>query len=344
MHWRPVYQMWVVPCFFSFLLLVALVPETFFVRPPVAFDGRLLVQSSSERTKIYDSKDDIKDDIKGDIDSLAPSDENTPDASDVFGRLIGRLSIRRAQGTSWKAAGSICVQMVLCLGNPLLIWSSLLGGVVLAVAIFQNKTQFQYIIYHLLTAEPLQAQLRRSDIHFAISGIVSALLSIPLSAPLITWFVRFCARRSGGKRHAEVYLIGYVVPIVASAVSIGLYAASITNRWPIGVQYLIYGITNISYVLVISAGIVWLTEAFPIWVAASVAIQLFWVILIGSFLGARLAAWAATGNVVGPSILQVMLVLVLGAVIVPIAFWGKNVRQYIHGKWSLSQKGALRPQ
>jgi MFS family permease len=334
-NWRPVYQFWVVPCIISFFVILIWVPETFFLRPSVAFNGRLLVQSASEHTEIYDTTDAI---------SPSATEEASPEPDTFLGRLVERLSIHRAPGTNWRAAASICVQMVLCLGNPLVIWASLLGGVVLAVAVFQNETQFKYIVFNLFTTEPLTLQLRRADVYFAASGIISAVLSIPLSAPLITWFVRFCARRSGGTRHAEVYLIGYLIPITTAAITIGLYASSRSNHWPIGTQYVIYAITNISYVLVISAGIVWLAEAFPLWVAAAVAVQLFSVILIGSLLGAKLASWASTGNIIGPSIVQGTLVLVMGAIIVPIAFWGKSVRQYIHGRWSLSQKGALRPQ
>ena len=336
-NWRPVYQWYAVPCLISFLLILIAIPETFFVRPPIAFDGRLLVQNGSEHTHIYETTDDI-----------SPSNESEGASFEYLGllrRFFGALTIERAPGTSWRAAGSICVQMVLCICNPLVIWSSLLGAAVLSVAIFQNETQFKYIIFNLITTEPLRTQLRRADVSFAVSGIVSALLSIPISAPLVTWFVRYRARKSGGIRHAEVYLIGYAIPIIFSILTISLFAASVSYRWPTIIQFLIYGITNISYVLVISAGIVWLIEAFPLWAAAAVAIELFFVILLGSLLGAKLGSWALTSqNYIGPSIVQGILVLVLGAVIVPVAFWGKNVRQFIHGRWSLSQKGALRPQ
>jgi hypothetical protein len=335
--WRPIYQIWVVPCVASLILTVFLVPESFFVRPPIAFDGRFLVQDASEHTRIYDTPD-----------AIGPSsfleDDSPPESTGLWNKFVDLIKIQRAPGTSWRAAGSTCAQMILCLCNPLVVWVSLFGGVILAVALFQNETQYKYIVFNLLTTENIVVQLHRVESYFAIAGVVSGLLCIPVAGPMITWFVSFCTRRSGGTRHAEVYLIGFVVPIVTATIAIGLMSASITNDWPITMQYIIYGITNMSYILIFSASILWLTEAFPLWAAASIAVELLVVVLLGSFLSAKLGFWAATGNITGPSILQALLVLVLGAVIVPVAFWGKNVRQFIHGRWSLSQKAALRPQ
>ena len=38
------------------------------------------------------------------------------------------------------------------------------------------------------------------------------------------------------------------------------------------------------------------------------------------------------------------IILGIGLVAVPIAFWGENLRQYIDGKWAINEMGALRPQ
>ncbi|KAH6695756.1 major facilitator superfamily domain-containing protein [Plectosphaerella plurivora] len=335
-NWRPLYQVWVVPCIISLILTLFLVPESFFIRPSVAFDGRFLVQSASEHIQIYDTIDAISP-------SGFPEDDSPSERTSLLSRFVDLIRVQRAPGTSWRAAGSTCAQMILCFCNPLVIWVSLLSGVILAVAMFQNETQYRFIIFNLLTTESIVVQLHRVETWFVISGVVSGLLSIPVSGPLITWFVAFCARRSGGTRHAEVYLIGFVLPIVTAAISVGLFASSISNDWPITIQYVIYGVTQMSYILIFSAGTVWLTEAFPLWAAASIAVELLVVVLLGSFLSAKLGSWAEKGNITGPSILQVLLIIILGAVIVPVAFWGKNVRQFIHGRWSLSQKAALRP-
>jgi vacuolar-type H+-ATPase catalytic subunit A/Vma1 len=47
---------------------------------------------------------------------------------------------------------------------------------------------------------------------------------------------------------------------------------------------------------------------------------------------------------VEPTVLISVLIGVLGTLAVPAAFWGKTVRQYIHGRWSDSERTALRPQ
>lgn len=38
------------------------------------------------------------------------------------------------------------------------------------------------------------------------------------------------------------------------------------------------------------------------------------------------------------------LLLALGGIVVPIAFWGKGARQYINSRWGEGRDGALRPQ
>jgi hypothetical protein len=39
-----------------------------------------------------------------------------------------------------------------------------------------------------------------------------------------------------------------------------------------------------------------------------------------------------------------VLTLVVGLLLIPVAFWGKSLRQYIHGRWAMNEGGALRPQ
>jgi hypothetical protein len=330
--WRPVYVVWVAPAFASLLLVFFFVPETFFLRPPVALDGRILVQSSSEHVKIYE-----------DWESVDPVDVAHQREAAESGRYASirwdRLKIARAPGTDWKAARAVALQMVLCLCNPLVLWVSLLGGVILGGVIFLNITQ---VIHLMQTLEG--AELSMMSAYVGISGGVSSLIAIPAAGPLIAWATRYFTIRSGGTRHAEVYLIGFILPVVTAVISLGVYAAATTNMWAPSVQYFVFGLANFSFLTSYVSGIVWVTEAFPPWAAASLAVELAAVNMLASVVGINLTRWAAQGDIMGPCILLVILILVLGAVAVPIAFWGKSLRQRIDGKWSTCEKGALRPQ
>jgi len=54
--------------------------------------------------------------------------------------------------------------------------------------------------------------------------------------------------------------------------------------------------------------------------------------------------WVKSQGYIGANLQIAGLILILGCVAVPVAFWGKGLRQYIHGKWGDFEAGALRPQ
>ncbi|KAH6682298.1 major facilitator superfamily domain-containing protein [Plectosphaerella plurivora] len=330
-HWRPIYVVWVTPTFASLLLVFFFVPETFFLRPPVALDGRILVQSASENVKIY-----------ADWESVDPVDlahQREAAEGHYYSIRWDRLKITRAPGTDWKAARAVCIQMALCLANPLVIWVSLLGGVILGGVIFLNITQ---VIHLMQTLEG--RELSMMSAYTGISGGISSLIAIPAAGPLIAWATRFFTIRSGGTRHAEVYLVGFILPVITAVVALGVYAAATTNLWAPWVQYFVFGLANFAFLTSYVSSVIWVTEAFPPWAAASLAIVMAAINMLASVVGINLTRWAIQGDIIGPCILLVILILVLGAIAVPIAFWGKSLRQRIDGKWSACEKGALRPQ
>ncbi|KAM0331450.1 hypothetical protein ACHAQA_003126 [Verticillium albo-atrum] len=330
-NWKPVYQAWITPSLVSFVLIFFFVPETFFLRPAVAMDGRILAQSSSETVRIYDNWESLGADGSEAHRELA----DDPNASICW----QRLKVSRAIGTEWKAARAIYMQMLLCFCNPLVIWVSLLGAAVLCNVVFLNLTQAIFL------SETLKGEdLRMMNTYFGISGGVSSILAFPASGPLITWCTRYFTIRCGGTRHAEVYLIGFMVPVIAGATSIGLHAAAITNKWPPVVHYVNFGLANFSFICGFVATVIWITEAFPPWAAASLAVELFTLTILASVIVINLASWASDGNILGPCTVLLLLLVFMGVLAVPLAFWGKSVRQYIHGRWSKSEKGALRPQ
>lgn len=329
--WRPIYQAYITPSLVSLVVTFLFIPETFFLRPAVALDGRILAQSGSETVRVYDNWESLD---AADSERLRPQ----PDDTTISARWQ-HLRLTRAPGTEWKAAWATFVQMLLCFANPLVIWVSLLSGVLLCSVIFVNLTQTIYL------SGTLQGQERTLMGTFCgVSSAVSSFLGFWGSGPLIARCTRYCAVRCGGNRHAEVYLIGFILPVITGAASITLHAAAIMRQWPPFVHYINFGVANFSFVSGFVATVVWITEAFPPWAAASLAVELAAAILIASLLGINLALWAEDGDILGPCITILILMLSMGMLAMPMAFWGKNVRQYIHGKWSTSGKGALRPQ
>lgn len=329
-EWRPMYHICIGPSVLTIILVLLFVPETFFVRPAVAFDGRVLVQSSTEKVQIYDDWESMP------CGPLCP--HNHVHEEPGKSSFISRLKIRRAPGTSFKGGIATYVQMLLCLTNPLLVWVSLLSAAILAGVIYLSVT----LPNHLGSTLPL-SQGSTISLALGIATILGCATAIPVTGPLITWCVRYFTLRSGGTKHAEFYLPGFVLPVIASALSVGLFGLAVSNNWPPSLYYFAFGLSNFAYVSNNVAVILWITEAFPPWAAASLAVQSFMGQIFAFAVGINLLVWVKPDDALLSNVIIIALVLLLGAFAVPVAFWGKTVRQYIHGKWSESEKGAIRP-
>ncbi|KAF4634504.1 hypothetical protein G7Y89_g3602 [Cudoniella acicularis] len=58
-NWRTFYYYWSIPTIVTVLLAFFFYPETYFLRPAVAFNGHVLVQSSTEKVKIYEDWEQV---------------------------------------------------------------------------------------------------------------------------------------------------------------------------------------------------------------------------------------------------------------------------------------------
>lgn len=328
-NWRSIYHVWSAPCLVALALVIFLVPETYFERPPVALDGRVLVQSSSEKVSVYDDWE--KAESYG-------AERPLPDAPPKWS-FWSRFGISRAPGTNFKAMGATYVQMALCIVNPLTFWVSLLTGVSLSAIIFLNVSQPA-----ALAGPIFQQDSQTNGVSLGIAGIIGSILAFPASGPLASWFTRYYSLRTGGIRHAEIYLPSFAIPVASSLASIMLNGIAITNSWRPVWLCVSSGISIFSYLTGNVAFTLWITEAFPRWAAAALAVQLSTGNMVSLGIGSATMKWVEDGEVIPPTILIGAWILFLGAMAVPAAFWGKAVRQYIHGRWSESEKGALRPQ
>ncbi|KAG8675922.1 hypothetical protein FPOAC1_001917 [Fusarium poae] len=327
--WRCVYRVWLAPCIIALVLVLIFVPETFFLRPPVALDGRVLVQSGSEKVEIYGGWDEVE---------ALRNEKPLPDipSSSSF---WSHFKVSRAPGTNWESAAATYGQMLLCILNPLTFWVSLLAGVILSGVIFLNLTQFTAIMLEggVKDEKTINALL-------SVSGILGSLLAFPAMGPLATWFTRYHSFRTGGIRHAEVYLALFAVPVITGLTSVLINGLTIMRGWSITWIYVTSALSIISYLTGNVAFTLWITEAFPKWAAAAQAVQLFTSNMVGFGIGTGIAPWVQQNHIVEPTVLISVLIGVLGTLAVPAAFWGKTVRQYIHGRWSDSERTALRPQ
>jgi hypothetical protein len=66
--------------------------------------------------------------------------------------------------------------------------------------------------------------------------------------------------------------------------------------------------------------------------------------MFGFGIGTVISPWVEQDNILEPTVLISVMITIMGAMAVPAAFWGQTVRQYIQGRWSDSERTALRPQ
>lgn len=326
-NWRTFYAVWTIPCLLSVALAFFFYRETYFIRPPVAFDGRILLQSSSERVKVYDTWED------------APEDKELPEEPESRGFrrwLRDFATIRRTKG-GWKAMGACYPQILFCFFNPLLFWVVLLNAIAFGGMLVIGET-----FSTILSFPPYSLPVRMSGlINLAAAG--GSLLSWPLSTFTTNWVSRRLTIACGGVRHAEHYLPAFVLPILTGAASNLLYGLTLHNKWPVVWVFVAYGLNAISYASLSTANTLWVTEAFPRWAAPA-------MVLVGggsyieSFgMSFAIPPWLEAQGILLANIEIAAAFFFIGFVIVPTAFWGRKMRQIIHGRWALNEEGALRP-
>lgn len=323
--WRPIYLTSFAISVVALGLILVLVPETLFLRPPVALDGRVLIQTGAEKVLVYDEEE-----------YAGPSDNKDPFRSRADS--LSQSSLTQAPKTDWKALRATYMQILFCLFNPLSFWVALLGAVNLSGVILLSLTQLTTL------AEKWGKEPDNISTLLGTAGIIGSMLALPATGPLISWFTRYHALRRGGIRHAEVYLFPFSIPVISGFLSILLNGLAIQLTWAPGFLYLACGLSTFSYITANVIFTLWITEAFPQWAAAALATQYAIVNLVSFGIGSGIMTWINARSVVAPTVLLCSLTLVLGGLVIPAVFWGKSVRQYIHGRWNTSERGALRPQ
>ena len=105
--WRRFYWVWIGPICLSCVLAFFLFPETYFLRPAVAFDGRIVLQSATEKLEIYD-----------DWESAAAEKELPDQPNTRWGLWLMGLRLWDRTYCSWGAMGHCYLQILMCSVNP----------------------------------------------------------------------------------------------------------------------------------------------------------------------------------------------------------------------------------
>ncbi|RYP87626.1 hypothetical protein DL769_000485 [Monosporascus sp. CRB-8-3] len=306
-------------------------PESFFIRPAVAYDGRILVQSSTEKVKLYEPWQYAE----GEEDDLEQASLEVRHKQ--ISPWMSWMRMLRPFGASWKSMLACYPQILLCVCNPLIFWVAVMNAINFGGMLFVGST-----ISGVLARPPYSL----SDQLLGLvngSAAVGALIAWPLTVSLGCPIVKKLTVRADGVRHAENYLIFYLLPILTGVASVVLYGLTVTHEWHFSIACLAYGLNSFSNIGMGLANTLWVTEAFPRWAAAALVV-VGGVSYMASFaISFAVPPWVETEGFAKTGIEMGVLLLVAGLVALPVTLWGKSLRQAIHGKWSLYEGGALRP-
>lgn len=336
-HWRPVYTVAAIPLALITLAIFLYVPETYFQRPPVAFDGRVLVQSGTEKVKIYDDWFEIPGRDNTAINFIAdrpPAIHELP----LHTWRVSSLQLWRSSVADPKAAAACLIQIFLCLANPLVFWVALLNAVNFAGMMSIG------VGYPVVMSSPPYDLSAHAVGAVSLTSGLSCLLALPASYYLLNNAMKRLTLRNRGIRHAEFYLPAFVLPVTTGALSVFVYGFAAARSWHPAFYHLAYGLNAMSFVSGSIANTAWVTESLPQWAAPGIAV-VGGVSYVASWaVTAALPVWVASWGVLPVNVGIGIGILLVGLLATPLAFWGKSVRQFINGRWGEYEAGALRPQ
>lgn len=303
-NWRSTEWIWVVLSVLSLLASILFLPETYFVRPAVAYDGKILIQSAGEKVHIYED---------GQV--------RRPDSYNASTR--GKPSNRWGARVSWADAGACYPQVLLHLVNPLVFWLTLLNTLTF-VATVVLASQYP----GLLTSPPYNQPPSTVGL-VNLAGAGGVLLAWPSCGLLISKCIQRSSRRNDGLRHAEYYLPAFILPIMASISGLLIFGVGFEQK-PSSPSfvYVAYALTIFSFGGLSVASTLWVTEAFPQWATSALVVVGGSSYLLSFGVTLSLPELIELHGFKTLSIALAVGIMVLGAVAVPIAFWGKEVRQY----------------
>ncbi len=251
------YQVWILPCITSFIFAFFFYPETYFIRPAQAFNGRILAQSATEKTIMYESWEEV------------PGGKELPDTPKTKRCWFFQRPEYRIWGTTkggWKAMWACYPQIALCTLNPLIFWVALLEALV-----FSSMVSIGETLPITLAAEPYLLSPKRIAL-VSLAAAFGSLLAWPASGYLVSYCTKKLAMHNHGVREAEHYLPAFILPVVANVASNILYGLAVQHSWAAGWVFFAYGLNEFAFPCLAVANILWVTEAFPRWAGPAIVI------------------------------------------------------------------------
>lgn len=330
--WHRFYLFWSIPVGVAAVAALFLFPETYFKRPIVAYDGRTFFQTATEKLVIYE--DDEQD---GSDRSIYNKTLPTAPSRSCIRSLTDQFSITRATRTSWKSMLLCYPQIFFCSLNPLIFWVVIMTAVNFAGMMFIGAT------YAMVLSEPPYKLPAYVIINVNTCAGVGSLLAWPLGGCLVCAILKRLAKRNKGVREAEHYLVGYILPVIAGSLSTLLYSLAVHYHWHFGIYYFAYGINSFSYIALAITNTLWVTEAFPRWAAPALVVVGGGSLVASFAMSYALVPWIAAQGYLLVGVEVTAIQIITGLLFLPAVFWGKGLRQHIHGPWAERREGALRP-
>ncbi|KAH3963932.1 hypothetical protein HBH70_230030 [Parastagonospora nodorum] len=323
-QWRSYYRYWSIPAMISFFLTFFLFPETYFKRPTVAFDGLIVLQSSTEKTTVF--KDiEVDSDIYRDLPEL-PTQNG----------ILGRYSVWISPFASWTAMVRCYPQIGFCLINPMIFWMAIAVAVNYAAMLFIGAS------YPRVLGEAPYNLRTELVVLVNLASAVGGLLALGAVQP-VNRILDHLAKRNRGVREAEHYLLVLILPVITGAASSLIYGCAVHYSLHLSLYYFAYGLNGFSWVTIAIGTTMWVTEAFPRWAAPALAAMSGTSFLVSFGLSFGLSPWIIAHGYRLVGVELAVFQIFTGLVVVPISFWGKSARQAIHGRWADERGGALRP-
>jgi hypothetical protein len=317
--WRAFYWVWSIPSAVTIFLALFWCPETFFDRPPMAFDGHILLQAETGKVTVYTDWEEVPG---GKPETEYPTYSNT---TACFIKDI--IFWNRSSIGGWSAMKDFPRQILICTLNPLILWVLVLnalmfGGMIVTCASYAE----------LLSAPPYNFSFQAIGLAKFATGI-GGILAFPASGLLTSQVIRILAARNNGVREPEHYLPSFIIPVIVSTVSLALYGIASERHWDWRWILLFVGADYFSAISIFISVMLWVTEAFPRWKGAALVIVGAGGYGLSFALSFGMVSWIESEGL-GGAYRQLAALTLVG---VPVNWWGKRFREYIYSVWETDE-------
>lgn len=319
--WRAFYWVWFGPCILSLITAIIFFPETTFQRPAVAFDGRILAQSTYGGVQIYFDWDDVP----GGKPELEQQKHTTLQTIKSVMRQMVVSDRARVQG--WGAMREHFVQIIVCIYNPLIFWSLILNALIFGSMIITCATYVEVLIAPPYNFTPDTIGLAK----FATG--IGALLSYPVASPLTTRIARYFTRKNRGVREPEHYLPSLLLPTLSACASLALFGSASEGNWNWRWLTLFVGWNYFSAIALFTANTLWVTESFPRWRGPVLVVTGAGGYGLSFALSTGVIPWIRAAGFDKTYVQLAVVIYAVGCFGIPIYFWGKRLRMCIYSRW-----------